>query len=437
MTDSPLDVRASFAIVRRGWRVIAVLAVLGLLGGAALGLRGASRPSASALVLLPPQSPNAAGAVSNDLKTQLVIATSTPVVTPAIKSLTPPVAGPQLQELKVSVATVSDNIFRIRVQAPQNGQALQLADAVANHYIQYVGKYKLMSGTPVQLGPASIALPSSTAKRVMTSGIMGLVAGAFVGGIIVMVRSRRDVRLRRRGDISAAIGVPVLGAIEVEQNKSISEWTRFLEHFEPSPTAAWNLRRVLYHLLPDEFQGKLTIRVACFAHDRAAFAAGPLLAMAASDLDLPTHLDPGMHEALAPLRAACAHAGRLGRADPISALGTPDQDLGKWTWDGRVGKNRQLVISLLALERSQPEWPPFVGPSVLSVSAGFAVPDDLARLALAAAEGGRELEGILLINPEPGDGSAGVLPGRNEGAPSGQVFADHPGNGAKVVGGQR
>jgi capsular polysaccharide biosynthesis protein len=414
-----------------------VIAVLGLLGGAALGLLGASRPSASALVLLPPQNPNSAGAVTDDVKTQTVVATSAPVLAPAINTLTPPLTGPQQEELKVSVTTVSDNIFRIRVQAPQNAQALQLANAVATSYIQYVGKYKLAFGTPVQLGSASLAVPSSTAKRAITSGIIGLVVGAFVGVIIFLVRSRRDFRLRRRSDISAAIGVPVLAAIEAEHNKSITEWTRFLEHFQPSPTAAWNLRRVLYQLLPEDFQGKVTIRVACFAHDRAAFAAGPLLAMAADDLDLPTDLDPGMHEALAPLRAAWANAERLGRADQIPAQGTADQDLWKRTWDGRVGKHRQLVISLLALDRSQPDWPPFVGPSLLSVSAGFAGADDLARLALAAADGGREIDGILLINPEPGDGSAGVLPERYQAGPSGHAFAEGSGRGATAVGGQR
>jgi hypothetical protein len=193
---------------------------------------------------------------------------------------------------------------------------------------------------------------------------------------------------------------------------------------------------VLFHLLPEEFQGKLTIRVACFAHDKAAFAAGPLLAMAAGDLDLPTDLDPGLHEALAPLRAACANVERLGRAD-ISELGSSDQGLWKRSWDARVGKNRHLVISLVAVDRSQPDWPPFVGPSLLSVSAGFAGADDLARLALAAADGGRELDGILLINPDPGDGTAGVLPERDHAGPFGQLFSEDPGKGARAVGGQR
>jgi hypothetical protein len=100
----------------------------------------------------------------------------------------------------------------------------------------------------------------------------------------------------------------------------------------------------------------------------------------------------------------------------------------------RAVVSTDLVISILVLERSNPDWSPFAGQSILAISAGTAVADELARLALAATEGGGEIEGLMLVNPGPGDDGAGVLPDRESDNRASQPVEEYPGDAAKVVG---
>jgi hypothetical protein len=68
-----------------------------------------------------------------------------------------------------------------------------------------------------------------------------------------------------------------------------------------------------------------------------------------------------------------------------------------------------LTISLFVVDSSSPEVRPFGGPNVLSLSAGVATADDLARLALAAADAAQAVDGILVVNPEPNDVTTGAI----------------------------
>jgi hypothetical protein len=265
---------------------------------------------------------------------------------------------------------------------------------------------------------------------------MGLAAGLVVGAIVVFVRSRRDRRLRRRDDIANTIGLPVLATIEAGHYKNVTEWTRFLENFEPSPAALWNLRRVLHYLMRDHYDPSPMVRVVSYADDRAALAAGPQLAMAAAELGISARIEPGLQEVLAPLRAACAQLKRAGYIERSSLPDVHDDDPWRRMWDIRNQSSigSEFVISILALERSDLDWSPYAGRSILAISAGVVVADELARLALAASEGGGEIEGIILVNPEPGDGGAGVVPDREDDLRPAHIVNEYPGDAATVVG---
>jgi hypothetical protein len=428
MTEPPLDLRASAAVLRRGWMVILAIALAGLIAGIGYGLRGGSQSSALALVLVPQQFTN--GAPVDNMTTQMVIAMSDPVVTPAGKSVTPPVS---IGQLKVRVTSpAGTNILRIEVRAPQRQQAVQMANGVAKGYIQYVVDNHQISGQPIVLQQAA---PASTSSPLKKSAPIGLVAGLLAGCIVVFVRGRRDRRLRRRDEIADAVGLPVLAAIEAGQYRTFTEWTQFLENFEPSPTELWNMRRVLNLVLRDQ-DAEPTIRLVSYADDSAALAAGPQLALAAAELGVEVRLEPGMHEVLAPLRAACAQLKRYGYVDRSYTLPIHEDDSWMRTWDRRnqAPISADFVVSILALDRSYPDWSAFAGQSILAISSGAAVADELARLALAAAEGGGRIEGILLVNPEPGDSGAGLAPDRQEAQTSAHVANDFPGDGASIVG---
>lgn len=439
MTERPLDLRQSVRILRRRWLLIVALATLGLFAGLTHGLLVNTRPRAFALVYVPPQTNSSGGVITDDMSTQTVIASSTRVLGPAIHSLSPPASKSQV---KVTVtADGTTNILRISTQAPKPQQTIQLANAIANGYIAYASSNSLVTSTPLLVQPASTADSPSTTKRLATSVPIGLAAGLIIGTTAVFIRSRRDRRLRRRDEIANAIGLPVLASIDAGLCKRVSDWTRLLEQYRHSPTALWNLRRALQYLLSDEPAGAAsTIRVAAYADDLPALAAGPQLALAAAELQISARVEPGMEEALAPLRAACAQLTRSGHIPPRPWRHRPTDLDPRQDQAACLGapSGHPLVISVLALDRSAPHWSPFGGPSILAISAGAALSDELASLALAASEQGGRLDGIILVNPEPGDGGATVVLERPQKPPSPRHRLDNkPNNRARVLGDAR
>ncbi len=413
MNEQPLDLRSSLSALRRRRVAIAIVGFVGLCLGLFSVAVHRSPPAAVAVVLIPGQSGSSVD-LSSVVPAQVQVAESAAVENPAIQSLAPPVRPDQVG-VKV---TVSDTTLRIRAHAPQAQQAVALANGVANQYIAFVKAHGVANVGPAYvIQYATITPPASLTSRAVKSGGLGLAAGLLVGVIIVLMRAKRDHRLRRRDQIARAIGVPVLAAVECAQYKTAAQWRGLLEHFEPSASTAWNLRKVLRHLVPGDLEEDLTVWVAAFAADTAALAVGPQLALAANGFGLPANLNPNEQNVLVPLRAACATLPKPGHQGRIVEFGPRDEDPWKRVWDTpdrRVSKGTQLEVVVVALERSRPELSPFTGRLILAVSSGFPVTDDLAGVALAATEQGARLDGIVLVNPEPGDASVGMIPDRDE-----------------------
>jgi hypothetical protein len=175
-------------LVRRHRALVGLLGILGLFAGIAYGLVGSSRSGAYALVFVP-------SGATDQMATQRVIATSSGVDTPALKSLSPPVP---VNELKITAsAPANSNVLRIDVKAPKQQEAVQLANAVANGYIGYASKKGLVSAQPTLL---QAAIPKATRTSLVLSsidGIGGLVAGLAIGSVILWKDRRewRDVQL--------------------------------------------------------------------------------------------------------------------------------------------------------------------------------------------------------------------------------------------------
>lgn len=65
---------------------------------------------------------------------------------------------------------------------------------------------------------------------------------------------------------------------------------------------------------------------------------------------------------------------------------------------------------MVAVDDVKPIVPVSDGASLLAVSSGFATAETLARVALAGSEAGHALDGIVIVNPDPVDSTAGVVP---------------------------
>jgi hypothetical protein len=351
------------------------------------------------------------------MATQVVVAVSDPVLTPAGRAVHPSLSADEVRDA-VSVKALSQQVLQVTARSPRAPDAVDLANAVANSYVHYVNQVlpNGATGGPVQLlQPSTGAVPASE-LRLPKLASAGVVVGLLVGLFLSVALAGRDRRLRTRNEIARAIGVPVLTSLEAEPCRSVAHWQKLLDEYRPSAVVRWNLRRLLHRLAPAGADANQEIRVMAFADDRAALVAGPQLAAVAAALGITTALEPGHEEVWVRLRAACAvHDRSSSRPElrtagfPVSSIDDPGQSSPvEWAGDsGATAEHAELTVSLLAVDRASPEVRPFGGANLISVSAGFATADDLARLALAAADAAQAVDGIVVVNPDQADATTG------------------------------
>ena len=168
MNEQPLDLRASLQEIWRRRLLVIVVAALCGLGGIVYGFLKPANVTASALVLLPAStasgsnnsgnSGNSGAAVGSGINTQAVIARSTPVLSAAGAKVSPALGASAVQKL-VTVSPLSSQILQIQAQARQSRGAVQLANAVASSYVDYIGQLEANSAGP---GVADLKKESAT-----------------------------------------------------------------------------------------------------------------------------------------------------------------------------------------------------------------------------------------------------------------------------------
>ena len=138
--------------------------------------------------------------------------------------------------------------------------------------------------------------------------------------------------------------------------------------------------------------------VVSLSGDERGVAIGPQLAAFASSLGIVTQIvTAGADEGAAALWAACA-AEREGPARPGLYIGdVPDRE------------EIDLTIMLVVVDRRQPNLRdmPASAATILSVAAGTATEEELARLAVAVDDAGRRIDGIVVADPDQTDRTSG------------------------------
>ena len=289
------------------------------------------------------------------------------------------------------------------LRTEQEQVSLQLNNA-NNQIVNAQLSSSLSAGATRVLQPASL-VPTSKLQLAFFP-VVGAAAGLFAGCLVVFLYSRRDRRLRLRDELASALGLPVLASLESDSCKSAKEWKRLLEEYHPSPVDSWNFRRLLHSVVSSDSEPPARLGVIAFADDRPSLAVGVQLARCASELGMEVELTTGAHSSLALLRAACTL---------LRPPASPDEPfrLDAKHAGGEFAAVR-LALLVTAVERAKPDVPAFLGGSLIVVSSGFATAEELARLALAASDSGSSVDGIVVVNPDPGDSTAGVVPQRAE-----------------------
>jgi capsular polysaccharide biosynthesis protein len=430
VSEQELNLRRSLRVVRRHRNLIGSVAAVGLLLGSGYSLHDPPMLTSTALVVLPAavQSAGAAtgpgaGATTGNgpdpyMATQIVIAGSEPVLSGALSQVSPPMSLQALRT-KIKVASPATGILSISAKGRTAAQAEDTANAVAESYTDYVSSRASLAGlvSAHVLDSAVSASGTAAVKQLIIDALAGGVFGALIGIILTLVIARRDRRLRECDEIAGSIGIPVLASFPVDHPRDPAGWTKLLEEYQPGDLDGWRLRNALRQLGMVGFNvhnysevGSSSIAVLSLSSDPGAMAVGPQLAVFAASLGISTTLVVGTQQdtgATATLRTAC------GVPPPASSkrssyLRVTVSDGGPAT--GQPGAALTVVVAVLDDQTPQLAETMRATTTVLAVSAGATTAEQLARAASSAAADGREIDGILVADPEPTDPTTGRNP---------------------------
>jgi capsular polysaccharide biosynthesis protein len=409
MSQQTLDLRRSMQILRRRRLIVGLVVLLGLLLGAAFAVLRPPTLTSRALVVLP----NSTSSIS----TQVVIATSDPVLELALPDISPSMSVTGLRS-KVQAQSLTNYIISVSAKGKTAAQAENTANAVAYSYVVYVGS----PANPLGRVPARIlqkatnATGTSPLRRLIIDALIGAGAGLLIGIIAVLGISRRDRRMVLRDEIANSIGVAVVASFPVARPDNAAGWGKLLEEYQPEPLNAWHLRTALQQLgmavnSPSNADdgASSSLAVVSLASDRGALALGPQLAVFAASLGIPTVLLIGPQQdtnATATLRAACTAPPSSKRSSLLRVVVSDDSFFGEQA-------DATLTVAVIVVDDRTPRVPDLTtrtGTTVLGVSAGAVTAEQLARAAMSTAVDGRELAGILVANPEETDRTTGRLP---------------------------
>jgi capsular polysaccharide biosynthesis protein len=412
MSEQASNLRGASVIVRRHKFLVGVLTALGIVCGVGYGIITPPAFASSALVVLP-ASPN----LTSNVGTDVVIASSNPVLTKALPSISPPMSLLSLTQA-ITVTSETSTLLTVTASTTSAAGAESAANAVASSFVAYLGTAKGPIGhvSAEVLQSATTATGKSRITTLLIDLLGGVAAGAVLGILIALGIGRDDRRLRARDAIADSIGVPVLASVPVAHPRDAAGWIALLTGYQPEAVHAWRLRKALQLLgLPGNPRGygergaSLAVTVLSLSNDPGALALGPQLAAYAASLGIPTVLFIGPGEdggAAAALRTAGSALARESRSsDPLQVITSADR-LAGWKREAELA----VVVGVIDSQDPQPRFAIDPTVTVLGVSAGTASAQQLARVAMTSADNDHEIAGILVADPDPSDTTTGQAP---------------------------
>ena len=411
MSAQELDLKKSWRAIRRQRRVVFAAAGVGLLAGVGFGLLNPPMHTATSLVVLPPPPVNSAdnSAGTHSIETQVLIASSEPVLRSAAQNVDPPLTAREVRD-RVEVQALTREIIEINAQGPSTDGAMVLANAVAGIYLTYVTtEQSLPSDLGYQTGPrvleeASTAQDGNVAIHLAIVGLLGALVGGFLAAVGILAVARGDRRLRLRQEFADAVGIPVLASVSTFPAKDSRDWANLLERYTPNAVDAWSFRRMLHQLGLDGKGGR-SLAVLSFVGDEKALPIGPQLAAFATSIGVSNSLEVETHD-----------RSTDGAVDGDPAETVSDEPVGNDPDNGLASIDSRtdvaLQIRIVVVDRDVPH---LAGTSpttatIVALAAGAVTAEELARLAVAAAGAGRMIDGLVVADPDPTDRTVGRIP---------------------------
>lgn len=269
-----------------------------------------------------------------------------------------------------------------------------------------LGQLSANLGTEV-IQRATTATPTSKSSLALPL-VAGLLGGALVGAVLALAATRARPRVWSRDGLAMAIGAPVALSLDVKERRSLGDWIQLLEAHEPGPLEQWNVLKALRELgMAPGARHSLT--VLAFERDPAAVTQAVLVAVTAAASGVTTDLSVVAPDGAADtLQAVCARYGRQGQR-PRPRLTVHDRPLNENV------QTADLAVTVMVAGMENPGGsmaaPLAGGACVVSISAGFASPGDLARAGLAATAAGLPIRAVCVANPEMHDATVGRFAG--------------------------
>ena len=411
MSRQGMDLRTCIWVIRRYKILVSVFVALGILGGGAYVMLNPPQVTSEAVVVVP-------GASSNAMSTDVVVATSDPVLTAALPQISPSLS---LQQLRTSVQVVSltSSLIQVTGISDSKSGAESIANAVANSFIVYISSPSspLSHQTGQIFESASPAKGAGLVGRLITFGLIGAIGGFLLGLVIGLARNGGDRTLRQRDDIANSIGMPVLAAVRARHPTSAVGWAQLFEDYQPGPVEAWHLHRLLERVgsAEDSVSGgmghRASVTVLSLSSDPVALALGPQIASFAALQGIRTALVVGPQQddsVPAALRAACAVSpseSRVRSRPLVVAAQNGDRV-------DNLPADTSLIVVVVVVDSARPKMPETVPTrsTLLGVTSGAATAEQLARAATAGAADGRDVLGFVVADPDPVDQTTGLVP---------------------------
>jgi capsular polysaccharide biosynthesis protein len=310
-----------------------------------------------------------------------------------------------------STAGRKDAQLTSQLRAGQADISLQLdkvKDEIAAHAPEESG-----AGTTSVVQRATPPIGQSLLQPLLLWGPLGALLGALLSALAVLTIARTDPRARLRDEIADAVGSPVMASVSSRPQRSVVGWSTLLETYTAGPVDAWAFRQLLRALIPAEARTQIrkgdtrragavdhprSVTVVSLSGDSRALALGPQLAAFMAGLGISTRLLTAVgNEHAAPLWAACS-AERQSDPRPGLVVG-----------EVRADETAEFTVVLAVVDRRDPQLGHALrtATTLLSVSAGAATEEELARLAVAVDDAGHLIDGIVVADPDRSDRTTG------------------------------
>jgi capsular polysaccharide biosynthesis protein len=307
----------------------------------------------------------------------------------------------QLNDLEAQAAATSAGPALTALNARIESTTLELRDLNQEINSAQLNAESETEGLQV-LEPATSAEGPSLFASALPFLLAALVALA-AGCAAALWRDRRDDRARRRQDIAAAIGAPVLASLQARRGSGSGSSAVANQHGSQSDEQT--LRHLERRLANGHDTGAGFVVVSLTGDDAAIQIVRQLSdAAAQSGLDTALFVPPS-RQPLDGLRVP--PTGSHGATQDNPTIHEMHRTLDD------AAPDADLAIVLVITDGSTLELPRWSAsmPTVMSVSAGFARRDELAIVSAMMRAASRPFAGVIVTNPDPRDGtSASQLP---------------------------